>query len=275
MRRLAAVIALLAALVPATPAAAKGPVDVDLCGLSDCKRFRWSPHSGENGEVVIGLLNTDSMELASSPTPGPYYRLQTKADWLEQTTLESTFFYVPAANTLRAGSNWLRPDRKLSVALAAATRGLEPFPRPKLTRVLVNGRPAPNPAAYEALLGALPQGNVVPDLGRRIEIVVRSSRPSPWTSAPRPLEYFPRFNLLHRQVEWFSVSPPLAEQIEDDARIGAPAGPSRSAWPGYLAAILLGLGLVAVVALNQRSRRRVRRDAEQAHAAERPPEPAA
>jgi hypothetical protein len=272
MRLLAAFAVLLAALLLSSPAGAKGRVDTDICGTSGCKTFTWAPDRWEKGEVIaIGLLNTDSMEFAPSPPPGPYYRLELKAEWLENATL----FYVPATNTLRAGSNWLLVDKKLSAALNAAARGLEPFPRPKLTRVLVNGRPAPNPAAYEALLGALPQGNVLPDLGRRIEIVVRSSRPSPWTSAPRPLEYFPRFNLLHRQVEWFSISPPLAEQIEDDARIVAAAGSSRSAWPGYLAAILLGLGLVAVVALNQRSRRRVRHAADPGPATERPPGPAA
>jgi hypothetical protein len=272
MRFLAAFTVLLAALLLGSPAGAKGRVDTAVCGTSGCKTFTWAPDRWEKGEVIaIGLLNTDSMEFAPSPPPGPYYRLELKAEWLENATL----FYVPGANTLRAGSNWLQVDKKLSAALNAAARGLEPFPRPTLTRVLVNGRPAPNPAAYEALLGALPQGNVMPDLGRRIEIVVRSDRPSPWTSAPRPLEYFPRVNLLHRHVEWFSVSPRLAEQIEEDAGIVTAAADSRSKWPSYLAATFLLLGLIAVVALNQRSRRRVVRGATQSPAAERPREPTA
>jgi hypothetical protein len=271
MRRLASITAFLA-LVLAGPAAAKGPIDLEVCGSSDCKTLKSTPGSEENWELMGGLLNPDDLDFAPAPPPGPYYRLQAKADWLENSLTETSFFYVPVANTLRAGSNWLRPDRKLSVAVAAATRGLEPFPRPTLTRVLVNGRTASDPAAYEALLGKLPPGNVVPDLGSRIEIVLRSERPSPWTSVLRPLEYFPRVNLLHRQVEWFSVSPRLAEQIEEDAGIVAAAADSRSSWPSYLAAVLLGLGLLTVVGLNQRSRRRMVRSTAQSRAAE-PSEP--
>lgn len=256
MRRLTVFTSLLAALVLAAPAGAKGPVDLDVCGVSECKTFKW--RGEENWELVLGLLNANGLDYAAAPAPGNYYRLQAKADWLEDVQGATLFYYVPGANTLRAGSNWLRPDKKLTAALAGATRDLEPFPRPTLTRVLVNGRSAPNPAAYEALLGELAAGKVVPDLGRRIEIVLRSDRPSPWTSVLRPLEYFPRVNLLHRHVEWFRVTPRLAAQIEEDAGIVAVAADSRSKWPGYLTATLLLVGLVTVVALNLRARRRVR-----------------
>jgi len=137
----------------------------------------------------------------------------------------------------------------------------------------VAGRPATNAAPYFALLGTLPVSDYPPPLARKVEIVLRADRPNPWTNVRRPFEYYPRQNVLHRQVEWLSVPPRLAAVIERDARIAGPAGPSRSSWPSYLAAVFLGLGLVTVVALNQRSRRRVVRSAAQSPATERPSEP--
>jgi hypothetical protein len=275
MRHLTIATAVFAALALPSLAAAKGPVALEVCGASSCETFRWTQRADDpHADLVLGVLNHDVLEFASAPKPAPYYGLELQADWLENVVMERKLFYVPTASVLRAGTNWLEVDEELDAALQAATQRLAPWPRPTLTRVLVNGRRAPIPQAYEALLGELPPGQAAPTLGRQIEIVLRADRASPWTSVPRPLDYYPRVNLLHRYVEWFKVPPALAAVIERDAGIVAAAGPSRSPWPGYLAATFLGLGLVAVVALNARSRRHVRRDAEQAHATERPPEPA-
>lgn len=268
MRFLAITTSVLAALlVLASPAAAKGPVTVKICGQDDCITVKddfTDPH-GPGGTIV----NTDSLDFAASPAPGPYYTLELKGYWAER----GTFYFVPASGVLRVGSNWLGLGEKDVASLRAVTRGLAPFQPPQLTRALINGRPAANAAPYVALLGALPAADYPPALTRKVEIVLRADRPNPWTDVRRPFEYYPRRNLLHRQVEWLSVPPRLAAVIERDARITAPAGPSHSPWPSYLAAIFLGLGLVTVVALNQRSRRRMMRSAAQTPAAERPPEP--
>jgi hypothetical protein len=269
VRRLACSTSLLAALlVLASPAAAKGPVTVKICGREDCINVKddFTKVHGPSSGIVM----TDALDFAASAAPGPYYSLQLKGYWAER----GTFYFIPASGVLRVGSNWLALADKDVASLNAALRGLAPFPTPQLTRALVDGRPAPNAAPYSALLGTLPAAEFPHGLTRKVEIVLKADRPNPWTDLGRPFEYYPRQNLLHRQVEWLSVPPRLAAVIERDAGLVAAAKDSRSSWPSYLAATFLALGLVAVVALNQRSRRRVRRDAEQARATERPPEPA-
>jgi hypothetical protein len=268
MRRLAVTTFVLAALlVAASPAAAKGPVTVKVCGKDDCITIRddfTDPH-GPGGTLV----NTDSLDFAAAPAPNAYYTLEIGGDWMDR----ELSYFVPDAGVLRVGSNWLALRDKDVAALSAVTRGLAPFPPPQLTRALVDGRPTQNAAPYFALLGTLPTAEYPPPLAGKVEIVLRADRPNPWTDVRRPLEYYPGRNLVHRQVEWLGVPPRLAAVIERDAGLTAPPGPTRSTWPGYLAAIILGLGLVAVVALNQRSRRRVQRSAMQPSAAERPSEP--
>lgn len=270
MRRLALTATVFAALlVLASPAGAKGPMTVKICGQNDCITVKddfTDPH-GPGGTLV----NTDALDFAAAPAPGPYYTLEIGGEWLDR----ETYYFVPEADVLRVGSNWLALRDKDITSMRSATRGLAPFPAPKLTRALVDGRPAANAAPYFALLGTLPAADYPPALARRVEIVLRADRPNPWTDVRRPLEYYPRLNLLHRQVEWRSVPPRLAAVIERDAGVVAATRPSRSVWPSYLAAVLLGLGLIVVVALNQRSRRRVVRSALKPPAAERPSEPAA
>lgn len=270
MRRLALITSVVAALlVSASPAAGKGPVTVKICGKDECISVKddFTDVHGPAG----GIVNTDALDFAASPAPGPYYSLEMKDYWTDR----GTFYFIPAEGVLRVGSNWLALADKDVASLNAALGGLAPFPPPQLTRALLDDRPAANAASYLALLGALPAADYPPLLTRKVEIVLEANRPNPWTDVPRPLEYYPGRNLLHRQVEWLSVPPRLAAVIERDAGVAAPAGPARSTWPSYLAAIILGLGLIAVVALNQRSRRRVRRRAMQPSAAKRPSEPTA
>jgi hypothetical protein len=270
MRLLALLATILTALLAlASPMSAKGPVTVKICGRDDCVTVKddfTHPH-GPGGTLV----NTDSLHFAPSPPPGPYYSVEMPDYWIDR----DTSYFVPSSGTLRVGSNWLALAEKDLASLRSVTGDLAPFPPPRLTRAIVDGRSAANAAPYLALLGSLPPADYPPPLARKIEIVLRADRPNPWTDVRRPLEYYPSRNLLHRQVEWLSVPPRLAAAIERDAGVAAPAGPARSTWPGYLAAILLGLGLVAAVALNQRSRRRMQRRAVQSPAAERPPEPTA
>ena len=265
MRRLVFITFVLAALiVVAPPAAAKGPVTVKICGRDDCTSVKddfTDPH-GPGGTLV----NIDGLDFAASPAPGPYYSLEMKGYWTDR----ELSYFLPDAGVLRVGSNWLVLRDKDVASMRRVTRGLAPFPPPRLTRALVDGRVAANAAPYFALLGTLPAGDYPPP-ARVVEIVLRADRPNPWTDVRRPFEYYPRQNMLHRQVEWVRVPPRLAAVIERDAGVTAPARPSRSAWPSYIAAILLGLGLIVVVALNQRSRRRVVQSAVKPPAAERPP----
>jgi hypothetical protein len=252
MHRLVVFTAFLAAFVVASPAGAKGPVTVEICGQDDCTTVRDNfadPHG-----PASGILGSDSLEFADSPPPGPYYTVAVEAAWMER----DTAYFVPGVGVLRVGSNWLALSGADAAGLRAAIGNLAPFPSPRLTRATVDGRRAADAAPYFELLGTLPPADYPPPLARAVQIVLRADRPNPWTDVRRPFDYYPRQKLLHRQTEWLRVPSGLAAVIERDGRLVAPPTDSRSNWPSYLAVTLLSLGLLAVVAHNLRARRRIR-----------------
>src|SRR5919106_3767954 len=118
MRRLAVITSVVAAalLVPASPATAKGPVTVKICGQDDCvivkDDFTDAPYAGN------GLVNSDSLDFGDAPPPSSYYSLELKADWMEQ----DTSYFVPASGVLRVGSNWLALGGADAAAPRAAIR---------------------------------------------------------------------------------------------------------------------------------------------------------
>lgn len=240
-----AALAVFAAVALAPTAAAKGPVALQVCGATGCKTIRDDfSGGGPNRGPISGILNSDMLDFAASPPPAAYYRVELKADWIER----DPAFYVPAAGVLRVGSNWLALPDRVAASMRAVTRRLAPWPPPALTRVLVNGRPVPDPAPYAALLGSLPEADKLPTAARYLTIVLRADRPSPWTSV-RPLEYFPRSDLLHRYVEWLEVPAAIARRIERDAGLIQPPQVTTSSGRKDVAAALAVVGAVSVLGL--------------------------
>ncbi len=216
MKRIALVIGLLAALALPPVAAAKGRVNLEICGAQECRhlvgdsarplRTDWA--------LVTGVLNLpDSFTFTATPPVSPYYKLRLEADWYEWSPLA----YVPDAGVVRTSAGWVRIDRPTATRLRDATRGLEPFPAPTIERVRVNGRAVADAALYAGLFAKLPPAD--PPLGGTpgAKIVAEASAPNPWTDNAR-LTYYPTRNVLRRDTEVVRVPDALAAQIESDLR---------------------------------------------------------
>jgi hypothetical protein len=242
MRRIALVVGLLAAVAAPSTAAAKGRVELEICGAPACRNY-----VGDSARplrtswpLVMGVLNLpDRFTFASAPPLSPYYTLQLEADWYEWSALA----YVPDANVVRTTAGWVRIDRPTAARLRDATRGLEPFPAPKLERVRVNGRPVADAAVYAGLFAKLPPSD--PPLGGTpgAKIVVQSAAPDPWTKDAR-LTYYPSRNVLRRDTEVVEVPDTLATQIEADLRREGVEG--RRGWGSSIVFALVFTGALFV-----------------------------
>jgi hypothetical protein len=259
MKLIALLAVALLALAP--PAAAKGPTSLEVCGATTCRTFSDRTHNA----LVYGVVNAEQdFEFTSSPPLGSYYELRLQADWLEEGALvPGQYFFVPAGAALLVGTNWVRPSPALAHSLRAAVRGLEPFPEPGLTRVLVGGRVAADPAPYAALFADLPPGRAPRHSCKcfEVKIFVEADRPNPWTEPNRPLQFYAGAGVLHRRVEWVKLPPRLSRLIEGDARfdegLNEPKASDLGA-AGYLGGAAAALGLTGLLAVSLRARRRRR-----------------
>ena len=246
------------ALGTAAPAAAKGPVDVKICGATECVRIHAGEGPAQGSALAYGLLDVGySPDFAEAPRAQPWYSVEFEADWFGQ---EGTMPY--ADGLLGVGNSWVRPRLPLAMSLKRFTRDLEPRPAVTIKAAMVNGRPAADPAAYNALLGDLPLGDPPDRLGRAVVIRLTPDVVTQWADPERSLAYFPPQRLLKRGPEWRTVPESLAATIEADAGLTKPAPPppSASGFPtGDLAAVLATLAVVGlVVALVSRRRTRSR-----------------
>ena len=216
MKRIALVIGLLAALALPPAAAAKGRVNLEICGAQECRHFVGDPVHPLRTDwaLAMGVLNLpDSFTFMASPPLSPYYKLQLEADWYEWSPLA----YVPDADVVRTSAGWVRVDRPTAKQLREATFLLEPFPAPTIERVRVNGRAVADAAVYGGLFAKLPPAD--PPLGGTpgAKIVAKAAAPNPWTDNAR-LTYYPTRNVLQRDTEVVRVPDALAAQIESDLR---------------------------------------------------------
>ena len=242
MRRIALTIGVLAALVLPSAAAAKGRVDLKVCGVPECRHFVGDPARPLRTDwpLVMGVVNLpDRFVFVSAPPLAPYYTLRLDASWYDWSPLS----YVPAAGVVQTVSGWVRIDRPTAARLREATRGLEPFPVPKLKRVRVNGRPVADAAVYAGLFAKLPPSD--PPLGGTpgAKIVVESATPDPWTKDAR-LTYYPSRNVLQRDAEVVKVPDALAAQIETDLRREGVQG--RRTWGSSIVFALVFTGSLFV-----------------------------
>jgi hypothetical protein len=241
-------------LAVASPAAAKGPIDLKICGASECRAFGWAPRERAHETLVTGVVALyDDFAFVSSPPLAGYYELQLRADW----NAGDRAFYVPTRAVAEVHSSWVRVPPALAAALRGATAGLEPRPRPTLERVVVNGHLVDDATAYAAVFDRLGRAHPLPPETPRAELEVRASAANPWTDERGSVEYFPSANVIHREAEWVVAPAALAERIEDDLADVARAHDPRPAWPSYLslAALVAGGGGLAWLKLGRRRSR--------------------
>jgi hypothetical protein len=259
-------VILVVALVLAAPAAAKGPVSVEVCGATGCEILGPFPaHGAPLSGVASTLLNTGDLDLAAMPPPGPFYSLDLRADWLDDL---DPAFYVPDAGVLRAGGGWLGLDRAVAAELRRATAGIEPWPWLGLRSVRVGARETTRAAPYEVLLHRLRNAEPPPFSADRIAVHVEPNgleRPdyagTPWTNPAMIIDWVPSHGVLYRDGAWFRVPPGLGDRLARDAGLArpAPAEPASVPWGLIAGAIAASaLAVAAGVGLTLRTRRRAR-----------------
>jgi hypothetical protein len=213
MMRSTVTAAMLAALATAAAVGAKGwprPTAGTICGAGGCRSFgardarRFDPSA--TYRVRIRPPAPASFYLVVLRTPGaPARRL----------------YYFPASAAIREDRPWAPAWRRLNVRL-----GLEPYPKPRLARVRVDGRPARSPASYLALyalrgrrvggdpVAPLIEAGELRTLWRDwISIEPESARPSPWTDPQATLWLARRDDLLVRNGQTLRIPHRLAERI--------------------------------------------------------------
>ena len=224
---------------------------MEVCGVSRCESV---PLPAELAALVD--LSTE----IPPPPVGPYFEFRTGEG--------DRWFFVPASRALKPpihgeGFNWFQVHPTAAESIEEGLRGLEPFPAPTLSQVLVGGREARDPSRYLRLFDRFPVVAPPEASRQRVWIVLRSESASPWSvSIPAPfpkrsgtwvdgfnlLEYSPASATLYRSGEFVHLPQDLAETIERDAGLADSSGASLLPWllVGSLAAVLgaCGVGLL-------------------------------
>jgi hypothetical protein len=227
--------------VPSAQAPGGGLLVTRICGANECKRIF-------NGVFLI--RPGDPTPARAAPPPiGEYFVLE-PSNYRSQGQANQAFgpvtpaFFVPDDGVLRARADplqlapqaWLQMSPRMESALREALSGLDPFPRPRLTEVLIAGRKAGDPQDYQDLYDASPAVSEPFPVGRgpATAIVLRSNPRSPWTDGHNRLAYYRDLGLLSRDGEWVRPSSGLIDLVEDPptasadppwGRIGGILGP--------------------------------------------------
>ncbi len=252
--KLVAVTALIV-LAAAAPAAAKGPIELRVCGASECATFK-APFAGmadapqsEHARLVTSVANLErNFDFTGPPPLASYYALTLSSDFYDW----SDIAYVPEHQVARVGSNWVNLSGGLADALTEAIGGLEPKAAPEIRRAVVNGQESRDPEAYALAFGELPPAQAPPPGTPKSVIRLETAEPTPWTDG-RPLEYYPSTDTISREGEWVRASEVVSTRIEDDLEAVKGDAGGRT-WPGYLtgAALVLAVAAVAWLALRRR-----------------------
>lgn len=256
---LAAIMAALAAF-PAS-AAAKGPIELRVCGASGCEVF---PPGSPGEEIAFALLDVESAvpldDFVPAPPLAPYYELRVAADWIDSWLGGPALrYWVPSAGVVFGGANWVRPPASTAADLARVTAGVEPWPAPHLEGVFVAGREVADLAPYAALFGELAPVDCC--FGEGVSIRARFDRPAPWSETR--LEYVAADRLLVRGSDLVRAPDGLAAAIERDSGIptataGSPRPAPAEAFPWEPVAGGVGGAIVLTTALALALARRAR-----------------
>ena len=247
-----------------TPAAfGGGPESVEVCGVSRCESVRLP-------EGLTALV--DSSTEIPPPPVGPYYEVRAGSE-------RDRWFFVPSSRALKPpihgeAFNWLKVESSAVTSIQAGLRGLKSLAAPTLSEVLVGGRKAPDPVPYLRLFDRFPAVAPPENAGRRVWIVLRSERASPWSvSIPLPfpkrsgtwvngfnlLEYFPAGDTLYRSGQFVRLPPDLAEKVERDAGLAVDPAEGMSVPWLLIGGIAVGLSASAVAVRYVRRLRRTPR----------------
>jgi hypothetical protein len=265
MRTLASLFAaslVFAAL--AASAAAEEVKSAKVCGASDCVTVT-------EREKAMLLVGGDGRP-GSPPPASAFYTVEATV-----TTDESggtgtwSFYYVPSEATTRPAYDprgdtgpsthaWWAVSSQAAALFGAVTKGLEPFPAPDVSEVVIGSKTVVEGAdSYLRLFelprttGALP-GALPVEYSESIDL--RSTPPTPWTDLPSDLSFSPSAGLMERGGQVVRIP----EEMLADIRAGQPLGAADDGgapfpWTALAAALAAALaGAVAIAFLLRRVR---------------------
>lgn len=202
MRTLVASIVGVAVVLAAAGGAAGKvpPTGIELCGQGGCKTIL----AADAERIFISLYGSAAQPAA----PAPFFFLSWQ--WPNQTPQK--VWWVPRSGLVQQGGVW----KSLSVASEAVLRGsatgLEPFPAPTLTRVVVGRRVAENPQSYLRLLRAGELAVTFDGARGFVDVRLTSLEPSPWTNGSAWVMVSRARNFVWRDVLVYRVPQELAER---------------------------------------------------------------
>jgi len=253
MKRSALVLALAGALVLAAPAAAKELTQAQLCGPAACETvtdrdtLRALPMGGEN--------------VGTPPPASRFYVMRlTVREGDSGPTHTWQVYYVPSADMLAVRDeygtiDWLPIYGDAIPLMKRLTRGLEPFPRPQLSRVTIGGEQVSGDAStYLRLFTVQSAGTARYGEGDYALVDLVSRSPSPWTDGSSEFAFSPSTKTLERGADLIRLPDGLADDVAA-ARALDPGG-DRTLLPWLLlAALVAGIVLLAAAARLLRARR--------------------
>jgi len=239
-------LAFAIALVAPANAFAKEVTKLEICGASAC--------ASTTDQAVLQQLAGGPDGQTSAPTPGlqPYYRLMYTVDAGEE-KFQFTNYYLPGARAIRvvddrhfAHFHPVTPD--YAATLAAVAAGVEPFPKPEITRVTVGRKVAADPASYARLLTMKGRSGYTEALDwRRIRFA--TSTPSPWSRDGTILQFSPRSGYLFRDGRYVKLPKQLAARVRAGRSLTTITGVKGGLAAGGLATLAL---LLAAALLRRR-----------------------
>jgi hypothetical protein len=119
--QLIAVFALLAGLALTPAAAAKGPIEAEVCGENDCVVLDDELGTGNSGDWLLDPEYTSLDSIVASPPPQPYFEVDLGVGW------HGRRFFAPSSGLLWIVSNWVRPDDEAVASLRRAVEGRAVF----------------------------------------------------------------------------------------------------------------------------------------------------
>jgi hypothetical protein len=201
---------------------AKGPLaDLQLCGVSACVSI--DDAATVPLSEAIFFWYTDR---AAPAEPQTYYLLR----WSSGAAAVNTdhAFWMPSAgliqrfDPLSLSARWKGISGSLTAALQPAAIGLQPFPAPELTRVVVGHRVARDPRSY---VGLLSRGTPVRSWAAArgwLRVHMASVQPSPWTDVGADLQISRAGGFVWRDGSVFRIPLRLAGLVRSGVSLAAP-----------------------------------------------------
>jgi hypothetical protein len=209
------------ALVPGTTQA-KGPLaDVQLCGVTACVNLAEAATVPLSESIFFWYTDR-----AAPAEPQTYYLL--RWDGAAAAVHTDHAFWMPSAGLLRRfdpvslSARWKGISVSSTIAFQQAATGLEAFPVPELTRVVVGHRVVRDPQSYVTLLsGGAPMKSWAAARGW-LPMRMVSAQPSPWTDVGAELKISRMGGFVWRDGKVFRIPLRLARLARSGTSLAAP-----------------------------------------------------